>query len=309
MAASAVGFFLGGPYVWIGFGSLFLVFPLIEFFNNKSSFDSAKYNSKWANGSLYLTPLALTICYFFVLKKALVVTDASETIGIILSAAAVLGGFGITSAHELVHRRAKWQRALGVYNLMLVNFGHWGIEHVFGHHKYVATPDDPATSRKNENVYTFWLRSYFGVLKGAFKLDRQKVFGYWFVSLAVSLVLFFSFGLKILLMWWGISIFAILLLQTVDYIEHYGLVRPKNQDGFYMAFKPHHAWDTSSPMTNVTLFNLGFHSHHHAKANVQFSDLVKTETSLKMPYGYSVMIILALLPFVFIPMMNKKIPN
>ncbi|MBC7420224.1 MAG: fatty acid desaturase [Bdellovibrio sp.] len=100
---------------------------------------------------------------------------------------------------------------------------------------------------------------------------------------------------------------AVLLLQTVDYIEHYALVRPKNQEGNYMAFKGPHSWDSTSIMTNITLFNLGFHSHHHMKAVVRFEDLIEQETANKMPYGYSIMLLIALVPWVYIPYMNKRL--
>lgn len=308
VAIGALGFYFQGPFVWTGFVVLFVVFPFAEYLTKHIEFRSEKFDSAWANRFLYLMPLSLTAFFIFSLYQALTLTSLSETLGVVFSAAAVLGAFGITSAHELVHRRQKWQRALGVYNLMLLNFAHWGLEHVFGHHKYVATSDDPATARKNENVYSFWARNYFGVLKAAYHLAPQKVTGYFVISIAASLTLGFLFGVKIVIMWWSISILAILLLQTVDYIEHYGLVRPKNAEGNWMAFKPHHAWDSSSPLTNLALFNLGLHSHHHAKAIVHFSELRKNETALKMPYGYSLMLIIALMPFLFVPMMNKRIP-
>lgn len=74
-----------------------------------------------------------------------------------------------------------------------------------------------------------------------------------------------------------------------------------------MAFKGPHSWDSTSIMTNITLFNLGFHSHHHMKAVVRFEDLIEQETANKMPYGYSIMLLIALVPWVYIPYMNKRL--
>lgn len=292
---------------WAGFGFLFLFIPLFEYLFRNIKFQSQKNRSSFSDFSVLLMPFALAAVLVFCFWRLNQTNEAIEIAGLIASTGALVGGFGITSAHELVHRRKKWMRSLGVFNLMLVNFAHWGLEHVFGHHKTVATPADPASARRNENVYAFWARTYPGVLLGAWKISKYKVLVYWGISFLVSLFLLLFFGTKILLSWWAISIVATLLLQTVDYIEHYGLGRQMNQDGFYTAFKAHHAWDSTALVTNITLFNLGFHSHHHMKAALHFQDLTAQPNGRSMPFGYSVMIWLALIPSIYIPMMNRRI--
>ncbi len=306
---TAVGIVAGGWAIWIGFVFFFGIYPLLELLFQKIRFEPKNFDSEVSEWSLYLMPFVLTVFLFVSLTAAAQQTQFLDLFGIVLSAGCVLGGFGITSSHELVHRRERWQRGLGVYNLMLTNFAHYGIEHVVGHHKYVATPEDPATARKNESVYFFWMRCFFGALHGAYKIDSKKILFYSFVSAALSTAIYMIWGMQTVLTWWAISAVAILLLQTVDYIEHYGLVRGKNQDGFYLAFKPQHAWDSASVLTNIMLYNLGFHSHHHAKATVKFQQLDKNEAAMKMPFGYSVMVILALVPMIYIPMMNRKLQH
>lgn len=307
MAFGALGIYLGGGFVWTGFIILFLLLPLVEFLSKDIQVSPRWLNVKMAEASLRLTPVALTGILFLAFWRIQKVEGVAETLGLILSAGTLLGAYGITSAHELVHRRDQKQRALGVYNLMLVNFAHWGLEHVFGHHKNVATPLDPATAQKNEILYLYWLRSYFGGLYGAWKISKEKVIFYFATTAGLATIFYFTGGINLVAFWFALSLVAILLLQTVDYIEHYGLVREKNADGFYMACKPIHSWDTSSLWTNITLFNLGYHSHHHLKANLPFQELKAQESARRMPYGYSVMVPLALLPFVYIPLMNKHL--
>ncbi len=307
MGMGAFGLLQGGPAVWIGFGSLFVVIPVLEYISRSKSFDSAKFNSLFADVSLFLTPLVLSVLLFLALHRATLTKETFELSGIVFSTGTMLGAFGINSAHEMVHRREKFVRALGVYNLALVNFAHWGLEHVFGHHKYVATPLDTATARKDEALYPFWFRNYFGTLRGAWHISKNKVLMYWSVSVVLTGLLCYFAGAKIVIIWWSISVVATLLLLTVDYLEHYALERPKKSEGNYMAVKAHHSWDSSSILTNITLFNLGFHSHHHMKAIVHFKDLVAQESAKKMPYGYSVMLLMALVPWIYIPFMNKRV--
>lgn len=307
IALSVFGFYKMGNWVWIATLILFVCIPAFEILTKNKKFNPAVHKSKLAVVSLVLTPFVLTISLLFAMIQMQKATTMAEFLGISISIGVLIGGFGITAAHELVHRRQKIYRALGVWNLVLCNFAHWGLEHVYGHHKNVATPLDPATSRKNEWLYPYWIRSYIGVLLGAWHISKQKVTAYWVLSLALSLIIYFTFGAKVLGGWWIASLFAVLLLQTVDYIEHYGLQRTKNADGLYTAVKTHHAWDTSSIATNTHLYNLGLHSHHHMKAAIPFQDLSEQPGHREMPFGYSVMIIMALFPFIYIPFMNKRL--
>lgn len=307
IALSMYGVYKMGSFVWITSIIMFVIIPIVEILMRNKKFNPALHKSRWGDISLALTPVALTAYLIMALYQSQFVTTNSEFFGLALSTGVLTGAFGITAAHELVHRRQKFFRALGVWNLVLSNFAHWGVEHVYGHHKYAATEIDPGTARKNEWLYAFWLRTYFGVLKGAYHISKQKVLMYWFGSLALSVTIYFTLGLKTLALWWLSSIIANLLLHSVDYIEHYGLLRPKNEDGHYAAFKSHHAWDTASVATNVHLYNLGLHSHHHMKASVPFQDLSEQPACKNMPYGYSVMFLLAFVPFIYIPMMNKRL--
>ena len=165
------------------------------------------------------------------------------------------GGFGITVSHELVHRKTKWEVGLGVYLLSQVSYAVFRIEHVYGHHKHVATPDDPATAPKGMSIYQFVPKAIYGVFKSALSIENKK-------SEKTELVAPSIFSLRIIFYFWNIlfisfmgaqgayiflgqSLIAITLLELVDYIEHYGLLREKLSNGNYAPVKPKHSWDTN----------------------------------------------------------------
>ncbi len=244
-----------------------------------------------------------------------------ELTGMILTTGTLMGVLGINVAHELVHRREAGLRACGVYLLALCNFSHWGIAHVFSHHKNVGTPLDSATARKNEWVYHFWFRAYAGGLHEAWQVEqkrlksfslaglfRHRIYIYFFIKLALAFGVFFFFGPRGLIFWWGQSLVAILLLETVDYIEHYALQRKKNpESSLYEAFRAEHAWDSYRALTNGALMKLGYHSHHHLKASLPYTDLQVSPHSRELPLGYSGMALLALCPPLFMKMMNARL--
>lgn len=230
--------------------------------------------------------------------------------GSIFSVGSLGGVIGINVAHELIHRRNSGLKLLGYINLISVNFSHWGIEHVYGHHKNVATYSDPATARKNESVYFFWIRNYFMGLWDAIQIDRlrpfcrNRVLILGAIQVAIACALFVFWGPIFFMYWIGVSVIAWLLLMTVDYIEHYGLQREERSPGVYGPVKAIHSWDSASAMTNWALFNLAHHAHHHFSASVPYESLKIKGESSKLPFGYSSMIILALVPPLFFKMMN-----
>lgn len=316
---SFLGIYLGGILVWIGLILIFFAIPILEFlfprWEIKVTPSTNLVSEFWLLGSPFvLTTFVLFSGYCFSISN-----NAFEKIGIVLSTGVMTGALGITIAHELVHRKDTWQRAFGVWNLMLVNFGHWGIEHVFGHHKSVGTPDDHASALKNQTLYNFWSKNYFGGLLNSFRFEkkriggkafsvfRNRIFNYYVFSLAISFLLV-SLNFSYFLFWWAQSLIAIVLLLSVDYIEHYGLRRIKKENGLYEPVKVEHSWDTKAFLTNVVLFKLGFHSHHHMKARLSYQELEGQPQALYMPYGYSVMILLAMIPPLYFKVMNPLIP-
>jgi alkane 1-monooxygenase len=319
VSLSAYGLHLGGFGLWWGGVFLFLLLPALEFLLPRMEVPEKINFKAWSDTWVWLSPFYLTVFLLFAGFKFFELGSYFEKAALILSVGSLLGTFGITYAHELVHRPREWERALGVWNLLLVNFAFWGVEHVFGHHKNVGTNEDPATARKNQTVYSFWLQNFFYGYGHAWKFEsqrlknskksfwRHRIFLYSLFSLALSAGLLSFWGVSALVFWWSVSAVAILLLMTVDYIEHYGLVRIKKETGLYEPVKAAHSWDTRGLLTNLVLTNLGLHSHHHLKARLPFQELQAQTDSRNLPYGYSVMVLVALIPPVYFKLIHPRL--
>ncbi|HYC05707.1 MAG TPA: alkane 1-monooxygenase [Azospirillaceae bacterium] len=244
-----------------------------------------------------------------------------EWIGAAASVGTVAGGVGIVAAHELVHRRHAWERGLGVGLLALVLYAHFRIEHVHGHHRRIATPDDPATARLGESVWGFYARTVPGQWRSAWHLEaerlvrrghavwgpRNRMLHYVLIQGALLAGAFALSGWAgvLFLVWQAVA--AVQLLETVNYVEHYGLRRgPGRQDG-YEAVRPVHSWDSGHRVTNWSLFNLGLHADHHTHAGKPFAELGLSEEAPKMPAGYSGMVLLALVPPLWHRVMDPRV--
>lgn len=320
-ALTLLGAALGGPWTYLGAGGIFILHPLADNLLAKNKKPPAnRPNSLW---SLVLLVSALPFLCIFSFAGILHSLKATplELLGLVLSFGTIMGVLGINTAHELVHRKEKQLRELGFGLLTLVNFTHYGVEHVFGHHKNVGTLEDPATARKNEWIYTYFVRSYFKGLWEAFFIEhrrlrtkgflqplKNRIVWWGFLQTLITLSIFALYGTQALYFWIGQSVIAILLLQTVDYIEHYGLFRRINSYGQPEGVKAQHSWDNYQALTNYTLINLGYHSHHHLKATLPFTELQEQSDAMKMPYGYSVMALMAFVPPLYFRVMNPRLP-
>ena len=249
-------------------------------------------------------------------------------IGFVLGFSLITGGIGITVAHELGHKKSALERLYSKLLLMTVCYMHFYIEHNRGHHVTVATPEDPATARKHENFYSFWIRSVFHGYAHAWKLERDRLnrqgksvwnfdnamFAYTLLPIlfGVSLMLGISWWFDrtcwdVLIFFFAQSIGAFTLLELVNYIEHYGIVRRKLSNGQYERVNPLHSWNASHLVSNFFLFQLQRHSDHHANAIKRYQVLDHFDESPQLPFGYPTMILIALLPPLWFRIMNPKL--
>ncbi|CAE80032.1 alkane 1-monooxygenase [Bdellovibrio bacteriovorus] len=314
-----LGAALGGAWTFLGVIGLFVIHPIWDHILRTKHIPEVRPKSRLPEALLIFALPFMSVFLFTGVIHSLDAT-ALELTGLILSFGAITGVLAINTAHELAHRREKTMRGLGVGLLLLANFAHYAIEHVYGHHKNVATPEDPATARKNEWIYTYHFRSFFGGLWDAFKLEnkrlnnkplwhrvRHRIVWYLLLQVLMCLAVFGLYGNAALVFWLGQGVVGVLLLQTADYIEHYGLVRTKKEDGFYEGTKAPHSWDSYQAVTNYTLINLGYHSHHHLKATLPFTELQEQPGALKLPHGYSAMALLAFASPLYFKKMNPLI--
>ncbi len=246
-----------------------------------------------------------------------------DKIGLAISIGAI-GGIGINTAHELGHKREANERWLAKIALAQVFYGHFYIEHNRGHHVRVATPEDPASSRFGESFYEFWPRTVGGSLKSAWHLEKKRyarkkthpfhlgndVLNAWLMSIVLwgGLVAWQGPGVLPFLVVQAVVGFS--LLEVVNYMEHYGMLRQKVGTGErqrYERVDPSHSWNSNNIATNVLLYHLQRHSDHHANPTRRYQTLRDFEESPVLPTGYAGMIVLALFPPIWRRVMDKRV--
>jgi alkane 1-monooxygenase len=234
-----------------------------------------------------------------------------EKLGLALTLGCV-NGIGINTAHELGHKRASLERWLSKVALAPTGYGHFYIEHNRGHHVRVATPEDPASSRMGESFYRFWPRTVAGSLRSSWELEaerlerdgtrwlspRNDILNAWAMTVVLFAALVLVFGVG-LLPWLIIqAVVGFSLLEVVNYLEHYGLLREKRDDGTgrYERTQPWHSWNSDNVSSNVLLYHLQRHSDHHANPMRRFQALRHFDEAPELPSGYATMILLAVIP-------------
>lgn len=249
--------------------------------------------------------------------------ETFELVGLVISVGIVMGVNGINVGHELGHRLASKERFLGKALLLPSLYMHFFIEHNFGHHLHAATKEDPATARFNQSVYSFWIsstiRQYFSAWRIQMKyLDNYKksffsryndMFWYIIIQLTYLALVFFLFGLKVLLFAIAVGVVGFLLLETVNYIEHYGLLRQKTKSGRYERVRAIHSWNSNHVIGRIVLYELTRHSDHHYISSKKYQLLDCHEDSPQMPFGYPTSMVISLLPPLWFNIMNKRVPQ
>lgn len=235
----------------------------------------------------------------------------------------VCGTIGINVGHELGHRVTKHEQFMAKALLLTSQYMHFFIEHNRGHHKHVSTKEDPSSARKNEILPFFWIRSVITGYISAWRLEnkrlsrlKQNAFSFKnemlrFLLIQVSLLVAIGliFSLKVMLFYMLAAAVGFLMLETVNYIEHYGLQRQKVSEFRYESTSPQHSWNSNHILGRLLLFELSRHSDHHFKAEKKYQVLEHHDDSPQMPTGYPGMMILAFVPPLWFWVMNKRLAN
>ncbi|RYF35782.1 MAG: alkane 1-monooxygenase, partial [Comamonadaceae bacterium] len=220
--------------------------------------------------------------------------------------------------HELGHSKRRVDRALGWVLMASVNYSHFMVEHYGGHHPRAATLADPASARRGESLWRFLPRTLAGSWTSAWRLEGQRLHQRgkswaasplawcWAVNLAVAGVIWAAGAPKIAAFWIGQSFFAIWLLETVNYIEHYGLQRRELADGRREPFGMAHAWNADHLLSNSLLANLQRHSDHHMHAWKPYPEL-EALPGPQLPTGYAGCLLLAAIPPLWFRQMHCRL--
>lgn len=326
-------YYRGGIWTYSGFFGAYIILPFLDFFIGRDSQNVLKSDIEKMTQDRYFDFLVYSHVYIMLglvlwgaYNQAFHNLTLFERVGQIVSIG-TYGGTIINVAHELGHRNNKTAQFHARFALMLVNYMHFVIEHNRGHHVHVATPNDPASAKKGQTVYAFWVQTIFGSYRSAWKLENSRIekFNNKPFSLEnemirfATLPLLFCLLLTVLFSWWAgyvvywipifyfaQSLIAILLLECVNYVEHYGISR-KFVNGRYERVNPLHSWNANHAVSNLVLFQLQRHSDHHAFASRPYQVLRHFDESPQLPFGYPLMILMSLCPPLWFSVMDKRL--
>lgn len=327
--ASAVSaLWLQGGWTWATLILAFMVLPIVELItpahtaNTAPEAEEARSKRLFFDILLYLNaPLLFGIVGYYLYLLSVGGLSSAEITGLSLSVGIVVGTCGINVAHELGHRTNPWEQRLARWMLLPALYQHFFIEHNLGHHKHVATDQDPATARFGEPLYPFWLRSVSGSWRNAWALEatRLQKAGLPVASrhnmmlrftilqmLYLSIIGYLGGGIAVLGAL-SVAIVGILLLETVNYLEHYGLRRRMLPSGRPEPVSPAHSWNSNHELGRIFLYELTRHSDHHYKATRKYQVLRHLDESPQLPFGYPTCILIALLPPLWFAVMNPKV--
>ncbi|SLN55704.1 alkane 1-monooxygenase [Oceanibacterium hippocampi] len=244
-----------------------------------------------------------------------------EIIGLTLAIGISTGTVGITFAHELMHRPGRFDRMLAELLMGSVLYAHFCIEHVHGHHRNVATRDDPATARLGESFYRFLPRTIVRGAQSAWRLERERrrrrgipfwslrnrMLRYGLLQTTFLVVVLAVFGPAGLLFFVAQALVAVTELEIINYLEHYGLARRIGGDGRPERVRPWHSWNSSHLVSNLFLINLARHSDHHFAAGRPYQLLRHWPDAPQLPGGYGAMFLAAMVPPLWFRIMNPRV--
>ncbi|MEP6646836.1 MAG: alkane 1-monooxygenase [Saprospiraceae bacterium] len=320
------GLYFGG---WASPGVLYFGFgfvPVIEYFlpaaprNEEEEILNQKSRIPLFDILLYINiPLVYFICIYFIWLLANRSWTTAELIFSIINVGIVLGVSGINVAHELGHRKNSFDRWMARLLLLPVLYSHFTLEHNYGHHLNVATSEDPATARKGQPIYSFFIRSIFEGYRNAWKIEKKIIASTqrskWknelilthVIQIFLLITVFYFSGWLGLFSFAGAALIGILVLECVNYIEHYGLIRKSLPSGRFEIMSEAHSWNSNHELGRIVLFELVRHSDHHYQTERKYQTLRHLEQSPQLPFGYPASIMIALIPPLWFRLMDRRL--
>ncbi len=321
---------LGGAWSYLALLVAFALIPILELIlpNRSDQQPGAdrpdKRHVAFFDWLLYLNiPLLYGLIFFMCMRVTGGDLTSWEIAGMVIGVGIYIGASGINVAHELGHRPAKLDQLMSLILLIPGLYMHFFIEHNHGHHRYVATRSDPATARFGESLYRFWWRSTLGSWLSAWKIELRRlkkrgraIWSYsnrmvWFciIQLAYLVCIGYLFEPRTSLLCALAGVIAFLLLETINYIEHYGLLRRQKENGQYERVSFQHSWNSNHDIGRIFLYELTRHADHHYKASKKYQELLHHVNSPQLPTGYPGAMVLALVPPLWFRIMNPRVPD
>jgi alkane 1-monooxygenase len=316
-----------GVFWFFGPVLVFVIFPVLDLLVGVDAANPPDSIIKWLEQDRYYrwcTYVFIPVQYAGLIFACWQWADGGlsllDGIGLALTMGMV-SGIAINTAHELGHKRADLEKWLSKVALAQSGYGHFFIEHNRGHHVRVATPEDPASSRLGESFWAFLPRTVSGSLSSAWGIERARlerlghpawsvhndILQAWAMTVGLFAVLAIVFGPVVLPYLLLQAVLGFSLLEVVNYLEHYGLLRNRKEDGRYERCLPQHSWNSNNVASNVLLYHLQRHSDHHANPTRRYQALRHVEEAPQLPTGYAGMIVLAWFPPVWRRVMDRRL--
>ena len=313
---------------WYPLFFLFVMLPLLDYILGHDPVNIAQADERTVSQQVWfkaLTLLALPIqcgvlvwsAYWFSAQEL----NAFGMVGWLFSQGIVGGILAINTAHELIHKDEKLEKAFG--GILLTTVGYYGfkIEHLRGHHVHVSTPEDASSARFGQSLWMFMPEALYRNTKNAWKLEaerlvrlgmpvihwRNEMLGWTLLWLAFCGVFYLMLGWIGLAFFIAQGFFAACSLEIINYIEHYGLERKQLADGRFERTTHLHSWNSDYALSNLLLFQLQRHSDHHAFPKRRYAILRHYEDSPQLPGGYAAMFVLAMFPPLWHRVMDPRV--
>lgn len=318
---TGVGIYLGGPAALAGFLIVFGFYFLVDFvlwasglgahFTREDEF-SFHDPLERVNVQIY------AVLHLVMMPVALVVLATRPMdawwFASVLSVVATFGTVGGLAGHEFIHRRAGPTQWLGILVFASMNYSHFKVSHLLGHHRSVGVADDWSTAHRYESYYAFLYRAIVHGYLGAWRLEAERLrrskrrflssdnfmLRSTALQLALLLLVGVGLGLQALLAFVLISFAAVSLMEVVNYLSHYGLERGKTE-----SIGNHHSWESAHKVTNWFIFNAGKHCHHHTQPHAQHHELELAHEKDYLPYGLPAMALIAFVPPAYFALMDR----
>ncbi len=313
--------FLTPVYAFFFLAALEMILPINKYNKNALEEEVAKKDKLYDIILFLNVPVQYAIIYYFLYTVTYVELNAWEITGIVISTGICCGVIGINVAHELGHRKSKLERFLSKTLLLTSLYMHFIIEHNKGHHKHVSTDDDPSSARLNEPIYTFFFRTIIGSYFSAWNIQmrelkekhasflsfKNEMLLFTIIQISALILIALVFTPITALLFIGAALGGILLLESVNYIEHYGLKRKLAESGNYERVQPWHSWNSDHVIGRLVLYELTRHSDHHYLASRKYQVLRHLDEAPQLPAGYPAMILMSLVPPLFFKIMNPRV--
>jgi alkane 1-monooxygenase len=322
----AVALLLHGPWVFFPLVYVFVVTPALDAMigrdlRNPAAEEEEQRRADWRFDlwTYVWLPMQLGLLYWVLVATTSGDLRWWEVLGLVASMGVVSGGGGITVAHELMHRSRRFEKAFAELLMTSVAYPHFCVEHVFGHHRWVGTERDPATARSGQTLYQFLPQTIVGSARSFWRIETERVRRSGRRGLADARIRYpvllwcflaavgYAFGPAGLLVFLAQSAVAVLLLEAINYVEHYGLRRRLVGEERWERVEARHSWNSDHWLTGLYLFNLPRHADHHYLASRPYPVLRHLEDSPQLPAGYSTMVLVAAVPPLWHRVMDPKV--